>query len=73
MHKLEKQIQEKPEYWLWSHKRWKDQPSKEDIIHNKTYVPTPVFDTLDSTIDLYRTAQQSLESKKIITTWLGFA
>ncbi|RBQ05302.1 lysophospholipid acyltransferase family protein [Pedobacter miscanthi] len=26
---LEQMIKDKPEYWLWSHKRWKHQPKKE--------------------------------------------
>jgi len=30
---LEKYIQEKPEYWLWSHKRWKHKRDPEITIH----------------------------------------
>lgn len=29
---LEKMIIEKPEYWLWSHKRWKRKKTEEDLI-----------------------------------------
>lgn len=32
--KLEEDIIEKPEYWLWSHRRWKHQRPKELIIDN---------------------------------------
>lgn len=28
MHRLERDIQERPEYWLWSHKRWKHKKSE---------------------------------------------
>jgi KDO2-lipid IV(A) lauroyltransferase len=27
--RLEKQINEKPEFWLWSHRRWKHKPKSE--------------------------------------------
>ncbi|MBB6502843.1 lysophospholipid acyltransferase family protein [Pedobacter cryoconitis] len=32
---LEKLIQEEPAYWLWSHRRWKHQPTQqpEDLVH----------------------------------------
>lgn len=31
-HKIEAQILEKPEYWLWSHKRWKRKRSEDEKI-----------------------------------------
>lgn len=31
--RLEKIIQENPEYWLWSHKRWKHQRPEGEILH----------------------------------------
>jgi len=37
-HILEKQIQEYPEFWLWSHKRWKHKKSQ--IEKNKTTILT---------------------------------
>lgn len=32
---LEKIIREKPEYWLWSHRRWKRQPLEGDILFSR--------------------------------------
>ncbi len=30
---LEQQIREKPEYWLWSHRRWKIKPEESSLVH----------------------------------------
>jgi KDO2-lipid IV(A) lauroyltransferase len=30
---LEKVIQEQPEFWLWSHKRWKHKRPEDEILH----------------------------------------
>lgn len=30
--KLEETIHRAPEYWLWSHRRWKHQPLANDVI-----------------------------------------
>ena len=30
---LEKLIREKPEYWLWSHRRWKIKPPEDALVH----------------------------------------
>ena len=31
---LERTIEEKPEYWMWSHRRWKKQPTEESKFYN---------------------------------------
>ena len=31
---LEKQIIERPEYWLWSHRRWKRTKTEKDVLYS---------------------------------------
>ena len=31
---LERTIEEKPEYWMWSHRRWKKQPTEDSKFYN---------------------------------------
>ena len=42
---LERDIREKPEYWLWTHKRWKRKRKPEEVLHP---VATPTGDEVAS-------------------------
>lgn len=36
---IEDEIRRYPQYWLWMHRRWKTQPSTQEIIPEKTPIP----------------------------------